>query len=643
MRYFLILAFALVVSALVSNEAVAEPEVYMVEITPNTVDNQQDEDVSFSSDCSVCNGEGMTYFYWNSSIDGVLASGSENHNIMISSSTFSVGEHTVTFQVRDNNSEWSSDSSSSRANLTVSGRDGGGGDSDIDVNFGIEPPTLHIGETATFRACSEMYPEPQPCVNDPDADLDFYWEVLWNDEGSWSYIGNSEIFTFNDLQEGTHTVKLSITYDGDTVNETQQMIVLPPIPQVVIDFTSGDSIKEGDILEITAQCLDNNQDEIECDYYWDIYDNDGNPDLLFRLSGSPITLTNLTNSQGSYEIVFRSQDSESGIYSSYYQAIVNVLPPNQSPTASIVISPDSLGGLTPQYYQFSSLIFTSSSSDPDGNLVAFKWYFNNEVISEQNQFTRAFNETGIYQMKLEVQDDDGIWSSQTATNFKIIPNTAPSVDFIYSHEDSVYTFNSSVSDSEGSVTSYAWSINGESYSSEDNITWIANKTGTYTVTLTVSDDGGMKSSISKDIDVKITEMKNFVAYFSTKLIDVGGTFEMDFSKTTGEVEYFDIKILYPNGTTVNHKVTDQTVNFSITFDKAGTYPIDIIVVWKDGIDRGLDDFYGPTVEVGFDREDGDTDGSSNSPESESSGELPSLSLLVSALILSLIAVSRRQR
>ena len=35
----------------------------------------------------------------------------------------------------------------------------------------------------------------------------------------------------------------------------------------------------------------------------------------------------------------------------------------------------------------------------------------------------------------------------------------------------------------------------------------------------------MKSSISKDIDVKITEMKNFVAYFSSKLIDVGGFFQ----------------------------------------------------------------------------------------------------------------------
>ena len=348
----------------------------MVDISPDTIDNQQDEEVSFSSDCSVCNGEGLTYFYWNSSIDGVLAQGSDSHNVMLSSTTFSTGEHTVTFQVRDNNSEWSIESESSQAVLTVSGRDNGGDDG-IDVNFGIEPPTLHLGETATFRACSEMYPEPQPCVDDPNADLDFYWEVLWNNEGSWSYIGNSEMFTFNNLQEGTHTVKLSITYEGDSANETQQMIVLPPIPQMIIDFNDGGSIKEGETLEINAQCFDNNQDEVECDYYWDIYDNDGNPDLLFRLYGSPISLSNLTNSEGSYELVFRSKDTESGIYSPYSQVIVNVLPPNQSPTASINISPDSLGGLTPQYYQFSSLTFTSSSSDPDGDLVSFKWYFNN--------------------------------------------------------------------------------------------------------------------------------------------------------------------------------------------------------------------------------------------------------------------------
>ena len=642
MRYFLILALALAISAIISSDAAAEPEVYMVDITPDTVDNQQDEEVSFSSDCSVCNGEGMTYFYWNSSIDGVLAQGSDNQNIMLSSTTFSTGEHTVTFQVRDNNSDWSVESENSQAVLTVSGRDDGGSNS-IDVNFAIEPPTIHLGETATFRACSEMYPEPQPCVDDPDAELDFYWEVLWNNEGSWSYIGNLEMFLFNDLQEGTHTVKLSITFGEDSANVTQQMIVLPPIPQMSIDFTNGDSIKEGEILVINAQCLDNNQEEIECEYYWDIYDNDGNPDLLFRLSGSPISLSNLTNSEGSYELVFRSKNDDSGIFSQYYQVIVNVLPPNQSPTASIAISPDSLGGLTPQYYQFSSLTFSSSSLDPDGNLVSFKWYFSNELISEENQFTISFNETGIYQMKLEVQDNDGVWSPQTATNFKIISNSAPSVDFSYSSEDSVYTFNSSASDLEGSISSYEWFINNDSYSSEENITWAANKTGTYTITLEVIDDGGMKSTISKDIVVKIAEMKNFVATFSSKDIDLNENFEMNFSQTTGEFEYIEIKVLYPNGTSVKYTVKDISNNFVLEFNEAGSYPIDVKVIWMDGVDRGLDDFYGPTVNVGQDGTSSSEQSETEDTMTESSDDLPSISILVSILLLSIVALSRRQR
>ena len=643
MRYFLILALALVISALVSSDATAEPEVYMVELAPDTVDNQQEEDVSFNSDCSVCNGEGLTYFYWNSSIDGVLASGSEGHNVVLSSSEFSTGEHTITFQVRDNNSEWSIESDSSSTILTVSGRDDGGSDT-ITVNFGIDPPTLHIGETATFRACSEMYPEPQPCVDDPDANLDFNWEVLWNNEGSWSYIGNSEMFTFTDLQQGTHTVKLSITYQGDTANDTQQIVVLPPIPQMAIDFTDGDSIKEGEILEINAQCLDNNQDEIECEYYWEVWDNDGNPDLLFTMTGSLISVSNLTNAMGSYEILFRSQDNEHGIYSSYYQVIVNVLPPNEIPLALISISPESLGGLTPEYYQFSMLTFTSSSVDSDGNIVSFNWYdSSNVLLSTEAQFSSTFNETGIYQMKLEVEDDSGAWSSKTSTNFKIITNTAPSVDFAYSFDGGMYTFNSSASDLEGFISSYQWSINGMEYSNGENITWTANKTGTYTITLEVTDDGGMKSTISKDIDVKIVEMKNFAALFSSKDIEVGGNFEIDFSQTTGDFDYFEIKVLYPNGTSMKYTVKDNSANFSITFDRAGSYPIDVKVIWIDGVDRGLDDFYGPTVNVGQEGSSSEGENGAEETSTESSDDLPSLSLLVSVLLLSIIAVSRRQR
>ena len=640
MRYLLILALALAISALVSTDAAAEPEVYMVEITPDTVDNQQQEDISFNADCSVCNNEGLTYYYWNSSIDGVLASGSEDHNAMLSSTEFSTGDHTVTFQVRDNNSEWSVVGDTSQATLTVSGRDGG--DDDISVNFEIAPPTLHLGDTATFRSCSVMQPEPQPCVDDPNADLDFYWEVHWNDEGNWSYIGDAESFDTTNLQEGTHTVKLTITYQEDTANATQQMIVLPPIPIAVIDHVDGGSIKEGETLTINARCLDNNQDEISCEYFWEIWDNDGNPDLLFELTGSSISVTNLTNEMDSYEFLLRTKDSESGIFSLYTNIIVNVLPPNVVPSASISISPESLGGLTPEYYQYSRLTFSSLSNDPDGDIVSFKWYFNNVVISESSPFSQVFNETGIYQMKLEVQDDNGAWSSKKSSNFKIIPNTAPTVDFDYSVEGSMYIFNSSAIDSEGFISSYNWSINGISYSNEENITWTTNKTGTYTISLEVTDDGGMKSSVSKDIDFKVTEMKNFVPLFSSKNIKVGGNFEIDFSQTAGGFDYFEVKVLYPNGTSVKYTVKDSSVNFSLTFDKAGTYPIDVKVIWMDGLDRGLDDFYGPTVNVG---QDGNSGGGSEAEEitPDSSDDLPSVSLLVSIFLLSIIAVSRRQR
>ncbi len=644
MRYFIILAFMLVVLVFLSTDVKAEPQVSLVIVDPDTIDNQQEEDVYFNAECSVCDGEGLTYFYWNSSLDGVLSQGTENHNIVLSSSDFSLGDHIITFQVRDEDELWSPETDDSRTTIVVSGKENEG---EIEVNFDFEPPVVHLGQSVNFRACNEMYPQAQPCVDDDDAELQFLWEVDWNNQGNWTYLSDLESFSYANLQEGTHTVKLSITFDGETANETQEFVVLPPIPGLNFNFTSGDSIKEGENLVVGATCFDNNQVELNCEYYWEVWDDDGNPDLLFELLGSSITVSNLTNSIGSYEFILRAKDNGTNIFSSYYDFIVKVEPPNVNPTASIMITPDSLRGLTPHYYQYSILTFISTSSDPDGNIIMYKWYFNNEVISEENQFSRSFNETGpngiIHQIKLEVQDDDGVWSSRISTNFKIIPNSAPSVDFTFSSEESMYMFNSSVSDAEGSISTYQWSINGEFYSNDENITWAASETGTYTIALEVTDDGGMKSVISKDIAVKITEMKNFIAAFSSKNIDIGESFEMDFSQTTGDFDYFEIKVLYPNGTSLKYTVEDKSVNFSLEFDELGNYPIDVTVIWKDGIDRGLEDFYGPTVNVGQDNSNSDGESQAEETLTESSDDLPSLSVLVSVLLISIIAVSRRQR
>ena len=136
MRHFSILAFVLVVSVFLSTDVTAEPQVNLVLVDPDTIDNQQEQEVSLNAECSVCDGEGLTYFYWNSSLDGVLSQGTEDHNIVLSSSDFSTGDHIITFQVRDEDKLWSPETDDSRTTLEVSGKDD---DGVIEVNFGFQP------------------------------------------------------------------------------------------------------------------------------------------------------------------------------------------------------------------------------------------------------------------------------------------------------------------------------------------------------------------------------------------------------------------------------------------------------------------------------------------------------------------------
>ena len=51
MRYFTILAFVLVVSVFLSADVAAEPQVNLVLVDPDTIDNQQEQDVSFNAEC----------------------------------------------------------------------------------------------------------------------------------------------------------------------------------------------------------------------------------------------------------------------------------------------------------------------------------------------------------------------------------------------------------------------------------------------------------------------------------------------------------------------------------------------------------------------------------------------------------------
>ena len=641
----LLSVFLFVISIVFLSGVEGEPEVLMVSINPSDVDNQQEEEVIIEGDCNVCNEEQLSYFYWNSSISGVLHEGSNPNelNFVAMSSNFPTGEHNVTLQVQDNTSAWSEITNESTAVLNVAGRDDPGG-GDITVNFAITPPSLHLGETARFEACTEMQPDPQPCHSDINADLDFHWEIQWDGETNWTYLSDQEAFDYVNFEEGNHVVRLTITdnSDGSEASDTQEIVILPPIPSVSVSGSDQVTIKEGQTLDLSATCYDNEDEEIECTYIWEIWEDKANGDLLYTFDTKDISLTDLTTEINKYDVMVQGADA-SGTSSQWVHVFVTVNPPNENPSAAITIYPDSLGGLTPEYYQYSNMTFSSANSnDPDGTLVAFNWWFNNEIVSTSATWVSSFSDTAIYQVKLEVQDDNGAWSSKVSTNFKIIENTAPTIDFTFEQVGNHFAFNSTSSDSEGSVTSFEWLIDDEVISTQENCTWVSSSSGTYTVTFRAMDDGGLWSETSKTIESTFAEQKNFVAKFSSKNIQPGETFTIDFSNTTGNVDYYEIVVNNPNGSKDKYETT--TVAYTLIFEKKGTYTLDITVIWADGEPQGgLSDWYGPTIYVGTDDEEETTDTGIPEPSAEEDAGLPSLSVVVALIVTSLVAINRRQR
>jgi hypothetical protein len=109
----------------------------------------------------------------------------------------------------------------------------------------------------------------------------------------------------------------------------------------------------------------------------------------------------------------------------------------------------------------------------------------------------------------------------------------------------------------------------------------------------------------------------------------------------GSVDYYEIIVNYPNGSKESYETTDN--QFTIDFNRAGTYALDITVFWTDGVPQdGLADWYGPTVYVGQEASYVDNMQPPEVVEPDSS-PLPSISVVVSLVTLSLFAVLRRQR
>lgn len=172
---------------------------------------------------------------------------------------------------------------------------------------------------------------------------------------------------------------------------------------------------------------------------------------------------------------------------------VTATTPDQPPVASFTTSCTGL-----------ACDFTSTSSDSDGSITAYRWDFGDGTIPATTQnASHTFYGPGTYTVSLQVTDNLGVTSSTAQAVTVAPPNQPPTATFTVNCERLACDFADGSSDPDGSVVAWSWSFGDGATSSVSNPSHSYAARGTYTVTLVATDDRGARSTAASQ-SVRVT-------------------------------------------------------------------------------------------------------------------------------------------
>ena len=178
---------------------------------------------------------------------------------------------------------------------------------------------------------------------------------------------------------------------------------------------------------------------------------------------------------------------------------------NEAPVAAFSFSPQD--PKTGEIVYFNA----AASTDSDGEITEYRWDFGdgNTGTWEVTSHTYTVTVTTTFTVTLTVVDDKGAEGIAGAeVTVTVVENQAPVAEFIYSPTnpksgDTVQFNADASSDPDGTIVQYNWDFGDGSAGAGKNTDHIYNVTAetTFTITLTVVDNSGASTSVSKEITV----------------------------------------------------------------------------------------------------------------------------------------------
>lgn len=349
------------------------PEASIDDIDPEPAD--EGEEVSFEGSGEDVRGD-IEGYEWRSDLDGLLST-----QATFDIDSLSVGTHTITFQVQDDEGEWSPEETESVEIENVEP------EASIDK---IDPNPAAEGEEVTFEGSG---------IDATGIIVAYQWRS--NRDGQLS---NEATFEASNLSVGNHRIYLKVRDDegewSDEVYENLQVISGRPIAS--IDDIDPNPATLDDTITFEGSGTDPDGSIVA--YKWRIDGIEVSSDSTFTRSG-------LTD--GYHTIEFLVQDDD-GTWSSPDTASLEVLPGNQAPVASIEeIDPNPAR-------EGEEVFFDGSGDDEDGYIDGYEWQIDGVIFSTESFFGEEDLEVGTYTVSFRVQDDEGLWSEPVTQELDIL-------------------------------------------------------------------------------------------------------------------------------------------------------------------------------------------------------------------------------
>lgn len=341
--------------------------------------------------------------------------------------------------------------------------------------FTYSPNPSIVNETITFT---------NECSDTDGAIVAYNWTF---DDGY--YLNTTEktnpTHTYNQSRE--YNVKLNITdNDGyiDTYTQTVS-VTFKPQANFTIDISNPST---SDIITLNDTSTD--IDGSIASYNWSFGDE------TFSQNQNP---THSYSDDGSYTITLNVTDNKGA----FNQTSKNIIITNTPPTANF--------SFTPQNPTDTQIItFTDNSIDIDGSISNCTWTFGDGTTSySQNSTTHQYADNGTYTVTLNVTDDDGD-TGEHSVNINV-SNVGPTAGFTFEPSNplvgEIIWFNDTSTDQDGTIGNWSWSFADDTVNYSQNTSHIYSNLKSYDVTLSVTDNDGNTSSITKHLILKERTIK----------------------------------------------------------------------------------------------------------------------------------------